>query len=117
LAEVAIGNGRINVAGETLSLDQPVRLQLLARDLILALEVPRGLSVRSRLHGVVTSVTDDDDHAALVRVDVGGPQVIARITASAARELALKAGLVVWVLVKTATLRGHVFRGPAAGAT
>ena len=114
LAEVAVGNGRVNVAAQGLVVDQPVRLQFLARDLILALEVPRGLSVRNRLRGVVASVTEDEGDAALIRVDIGGAQVVARITASATRELGLKAGSLVWVLVKSAMLRGHVFRGPSA---
>jgi len=112
LAEIAVGNGRINVAAQGLAVDQPVRLQLLARDLILALEVPRGLSVRNRLRGVVASVTDDDGDASLVRVDIGGAQVVARITAAATQELGLRPGAAVWVLVKSAMLRGHVFRGP-----
>jgi len=113
-AEVAIGNGRVNIAGEALAVGQPVRLQLLARDLILALEVPRGLSVRNRLRGVVASVADDGHDASLVRIDIGGAQVIARITVQATEELALREGTLVWVLVKSAMLRGHVFHGPAA---
>ena len=113
LAEIGVGTGGISVDAVTLQPGQRVRLQLLARDLLLAIERPRGLSVRNVLQGSVTRVEADGRTAVLVTVDVGGPRLIARVTAAAARELELVAGRPAWVLVKAVTLRGHVFRGAA----
>lgn len=110
LAQLRIGNGRINVDSQQLRPGQQVRLQLLARDLILALQAPQGLSVRNSLHGTVIGLRADDPHATLVEVDVGGVILLARITNSAVRELQLRTGLALWVLVKAVTLRGHVYR-------
>jgi molybdate transport system ATP-binding protein len=112
LAQVAIGGNVLHVDATGLAIGQRVRLQLLARDLILAVEVPRGLSVRSSLQGVVVGIAPDDPATVLVSVDVGGPEVVVRVTATAATELGLRAGLPVWVLVKSVTLRGHVFGAP-----
>jgi molybdate transport system ATP-binding protein len=87
-----------------------VRLQLLARDIILATQPVQGLSVRNALAGTVTALRDDDYGAVLVNVDVGGATVLARITEEARRALALRPGDAVWTLVKAVSTRGHAFR-------
>ena len=89
-----------------------VRVQLLARDIILATEKPQGLSVRNMLQGVVSEMSPDEDDAVLVKVDIGGATVLARITAEAATALNLRPGSPVWVLVKAVSTRGHAFRAP-----
>jgi molybdate transport system ATP-binding protein len=109
LAQLKLGNGQLSVDAQGLLVGQQVRLQLLARDLILALEAPKGLSVRNMLQGTVTEVRDDDSNAVLVSVDVGGVTLVARITNSAARDLEIRVGLMLWVLVKAITLRGHIY--------
>lgn len=113
LAQLQLGHGQISVDAHGLSMGQQVRLQLLARDLILALEPPRALSVRNILHGVVAEVRADDANATLVAVDVGTVILLARVTNSAARDLQLRPGVKLWVLVKAITLRGHVYPGPS----
>ena len=115
LAQIEIGRQEMYVDAEGLTGGQPVRLQLLARDLILSLDAPRGLSVRNALQGVVTNIVPDGANAALVEVDVGGARLISRVTRLAVDELSLRAGLALWVLVKAVTTRGHVFAGSSAG--
>ncbi len=118
LAEVGIGAGRIRVERAALHAGQRVRVQLLARDLIVAIERPRGLSVRNELQGTVTAVETEDPGSVLVTVDVGGARLLARVTTAATRELGLAAGQPLWVLVKAVTLRGHLFAetaGPVGG--
>jgi len=105
LGQISVGHGRLQLPTAALQPGQPVRLQLLARDLILALGTPRGLSVRNRLAGVIVAMQDDDAHSVLVSVDVGGPILLARVTALSAAELELRIGLPLWVLVKSVTLR------------
>jgi molybdate transport system ATP-binding protein len=111
LAQVRIGDGVLNVDASELALGQRARMQLLARDLILALQPPHGLSVRNMLSGVITRLEPDDPHAVLVHVDIGGIELISRVTLPAARELNLQAGLALWLLVKAVTLRGRVYHG------
>jgi molybdate transport system ATP-binding protein len=90
-----------------------VRVQLLARDVILATEPPHALSVRNCLEGTVVDVTDDDDEM-LVRVDIGGATVLSRVTRAAVDALRLQRGSRVWVLIKAVSLRGHALRRPGA---
>jgi molybdate transport system ATP-binding protein len=100
LATVQIGQqSQLRVTNSALVRGQRVRLQLLARDLILAIEEPRGLSVRNQLRGTVVSITRDAG-ADLVAVDVGGATLLSRITPAATRELDLTVGATVWALVK-----------------
>lgn len=90
-----------------------VRVQLLARDVILATEPPHALSVRNALEGTVVEVTDDDDEV-IVRVDIGGANVLSRVTRAAVDALKLQRGSHVWALIKAVSLRGHTFRRPEA---
>ena len=87
-----------------------IRVQLLARDIIVATEPPRGLSVRNALQGVIAEFADDVGIAVLVKVDIGaGAAVLAPVTRRAMQDLALRPGLPVWVLVKAVSARGHAF--------
>jgi len=115
LARLRIGANEILVSTNGLQLGQRVRVQLLARDLILATELPRSLSVRNILQGTVVSTVPDDARTRQIEIDIGGPIVIARVTEDASRELRIQPGSKVWVLVKTVSLRGHVF--PASRET
>jgi molybdate transport system ATP-binding protein len=114
LARMRLGTGHLTIEAEGVRVGQRLRVQLLARELILAVEAPRGLSVRSALEGVVRSIVPDDARSRLVEIDIGGASVIVRVTAAASTELALAVGRGVWVLVKTVSLRGHVYQ--TAGA-
>jgi molybdate transport system ATP-binding protein len=109
LAVVCIGEARLSVNKPQVRVGTRVRVQLLARDLILAIEPPRGLSVRNVIQGCVLDVSRDDDETDLVRVDVGSAVVMARVTRAATQELKLTSGRSVWVLVKAVSMRSHLF--------
>jgi molybdate transport system ATP-binding protein len=108
-AELAVGAGALQVSLRDVAPGARVRLQLLARDVILATQPVQGLSVRNALASTVIAISDDDFGAALVRVDVGGAIVLARITQDARRALRLRPGDAVWTLVKAVSTRGHTF--------
>jgi molybdate transport system ATP-binding protein len=112
LARITVGTGELKADAHSLRVGQRVRLQLLARDLILSLHAPTGLSVRNALQGHITQLRDDD-HAVLADIDVGGVTLVSRITRAAAQELALHERMPIWVLVKAITLRGHLFNAGA----
>ncbi len=116
IAEMQVGGGILNVSVRDASPGSRVRVQLLARDIILATEAPRGLSVRNELQGVVVRLSPDEADAVLVTVDVGGTQVLSRVTQGAVESLGLREGVHVWVLVKAVSTRGHAFRvAPSPG--
>jgi molybdate transport system ATP-binding protein len=110
MADLRVGAGVLNVSVRGVGVGEHMRVQLLARDIILAVEAPRGLSVRNELRGVVVALVEDEDEAVLVTVDVGGANVLSRVTRSAVGALGLRVGMAVWVLVKAVSTRGHAFR-------
>lgn len=115
MADVQLGGGVLHVSLQDARVGARIRVQLLARDIILATEQPRGLSVRNALAGVITEFADDVGNAVLVKVDIGsGAALLARVTRHAMQDLGLRSGLRVWVLVKAVSARGHAFA--AAGA-
>jgi molybdate transport system ATP-binding protein len=110
-SELAVGSGRLQVSLREAPVGARVRIQLLARDVILAVQPVQGLSVRNALAGTVRSLTDDEHGGVLVSVDVGRDAlVLARITQTARQALKLRAGDAVWALVKAVSTRGHTFR-------
>ncbi len=115
LTRVGVGGGELKVlsaAGAAGAAGAKLRVQLLARDLIVATREPQQLSVRNILTGVVTAVTGDEGDADLDAIDIGGTIIMARVTRAATRELKLTAGLPVWALVKAVSLRSHFTRVP-----
>jgi molybdate transport system ATP-binding protein len=110
LAEVPLGRaGSLRIPATGLAEGQSVRLQLLARDLIVATEEPRSLSVRNRLRATVVSIQQEPGDQCLVLLDAGGLPLLARITRDACEELTLGSGTEAWVLVKALSLIGHIF--------
>jgi molybdate transport system ATP-binding protein len=111
LAEVTLGNGTLRIPADGVAPGQRLRVQLLARDLILATQEPRGLSVRNQLRGRVVAIAPGSG-GDLLRIDIGGHEVLARITRAATQELGLVPGSEVWVLVKAVQAGGHSFATP-----
>jgi molybdate transport system ATP-binding protein len=114
LMRVKLGRGELKVEGANGAVGAKLRVQLLARDLIVATQEPRHLSVRNILTGVITTVTSDDADSDLVAIDIGATLIMARVTKAATRELGLAPGLPAWALVKAVSLRGHSFAAPTA---
>lgn len=112
LTAVRVGNGVINVSLPNARHGAQVRVQVLARDVILATQLPEGLSVRNMLAGTIVQIVADDAQTDLVHVDVGGSVLLARVTRAASVALGLSVGMSVWTLVKAVSIRGHAFLAP-----
>ncbi len=109
LTRVQVGHGELNVKLADMPVGTRLRVQLLARDIIVATQPAQSLSVRNSLRGVIAAIAGDPDDSDLITIDVGGTAVMARVTHAATRELNLAIGLPVWALVKAVSLRGHLF--------
>ncbi len=110
LATLRVGDAELTVEADGAAAGQRIQIQVLARDVIVATEPPRGLSVRNVVPARVVSVAPDTGRAVLVELDIGRTAtLLARITERAATELALAPGRTVWALIKAVSLRGHVF--------
>lgn len=114
LTRVRVGNGQLNVQCKGLAVGTALRVQLLARDIIVSTQMPQHLSVRNNLAGVVASIEGDHGESDLVAIDIGGPRILARVTKAATRDLALRPGMTAWALVKSVSIRVHPFGAAAA---
>lgn len=114
MADVQLGQGSLYVSLAGVPVGARVRVQLLARDIILATQKPQGLSVRNELRGRITKLSADAADGVLVELDIGGATLLSHITQEAALALHLGPGVQVWALAKAVSTQGHVFRSEAA---
>lgn len=88
-------------------LGQHVRVRVLARDVSLALTRHSGTSILNTLPAVVTELADDAHPALLlVRLNVGGSPLVARLTRRSAKHLELAPGKLVYAQIKAVALVG-----------
>lgn len=105
LVRVDFAGGSLWARNTGLSLGRKVRVRVLARDVSLAAEQPGPSSIQNLLPAVVDAVADDDHPAlALVRINVGQSQLVARLTRRSAAALGIAAGQPVWAQVKSVAL-------------
>ncbi len=103
-------------------LDLPVgaalRVRIRARDVMIALAPPTGLSALNVLPGVVAEIGRTDGPIVEIRLDCAGDALIARLTRRSVETLALAPGRPVCAVIKSIAFDHHAFAGaaPAAGA-
>lgn len=105
LARLDFADGAFWTRDQGLALQDTARLHILARDVSIAREKPAQSSIQNILAGRIDRCVDDDaPGSVIVRVLIGETPLLARITARAVAELALKPGDTVWVQVKSVAL-------------
>ena len=105
LLRVQCGDASLWVRDPGLALGQTVRVRILARDVSIARAPSGDSSILNTLPARVLSVGDDEHPAlALVKLQVGGAALLARLSRRSVHELGLAPELLVWVQVKTAAL-------------
>jgi len=82
----------------------PLRIRIHARDVALATERPRGLSIRNVLQARILRIDVDESEHADVLLEVDGQHLRSRITRDALDELGLAAGQPVFALIKSVAL-------------
>lgn len=88
-----------------LAVDRPVRLQVLARDISLALAPNHDQSIQNLIPARVTGIAADQiPGTSLVRLAAGGTPFLARLTSRAAHQLQLTEGKDVWMQIKTVAI-------------
>jgi molybdate transport system ATP-binding protein len=84
-----------------------VRVRILARDVSIALEQVTGTSIQNCLSATVEQLAGDHHPAlSLVRLNMGGSPLTARLTQRSAVGLGLAPGMAVWVQIKAVALIG-----------
>lgn len=86
---------------------QALRLKVQARDVSLSLEPPGPSSILNRLPVTVQALADAEHPAqVLVRLELGGQPLLARITRYSCDQLSLRPGLALWAQIKAVALLG-----------
>ncbi len=87
-----------HVAGEA---GRAVRIRIAAQDVILSRTRPKGLSALNILPATVEALHEGQGPGVLVRLDLGGEFLLARVTRRSAQALDLQAGLAVHAVLKS----------------
>ena len=105
LARVQFAGGVVWLRDTGLPIGRKVRLRILARDVSITTEEPRGTSIQNLLPCVVQALAPDT-HPSQMRVQLacGQTTLLARVTARAAHTLGLAPGKAVWAQVKSVAL-------------
>ncbi len=105
LARLDFADGAFWTRDQGLTVQDTARLHILARDVSIAREKPVQSSIQNILAGRIDRCVDDDaPGSVIVRVLIGETPLLARITARAVADLALRPGDAVWVQVKSVAL-------------
>ncbi|MBV1931755.1 MAG: molybdenum ABC transporter ATP-binding protein [Porticoccaceae bacterium] len=105
LTSLAFKSGQVSVSYNGLPIDHKARLRVCARDVSLALIPPQQISISNSFPVRIVSIDPDRDPSQmLVRCDVGGQSLLARITRRSVHILDIKPDKIVYAQVKSVAL-------------
>lgn len=106
LTELSSNAGALWVSRVNKPVGRPQRVQILARDVAIALSPPLDSSVNNCLAVTIAGISDDPNPGhALLQLDAGGERLLSRITRRSCERLALAPGAQVYALIKGVSLR------------
>jgi molybdate transport system ATP-binding protein len=117
LTRLALGDAAISVPQIDLPVGTRVRVRIRARDVIVAVQPPQGLSALNVLPGRVAEVAPGAGPSRNIRIELATGSLLARVTERSEVELGLVPGRAVFAIVKSVALDRHNLSGapPDAG--
>lgn len=106
LTHIVVGSRSLLLPRFDMPLGAGVRVRVRARDVMLALAPPVGLSVQNALEAVVTEISKEPGPYAEIKVDADGIMLLARVTRDSVQRLDLAAGRRVYALIKSVAIDG-----------
>jgi len=107
LARADFAGGQFWVRDAGFPIGRPVRVRVLARDVSLALEKQTGTSILNTLPATVVEIANDTHPAlVLVKLQLGGSPLVARLTKRSVANLDLQPGDAIWAQIKAVALIG-----------
>lgn len=100
LATLGFDGGKLTVGNFDAQLGERVRVRIRAREVSIALEAPRNISIQNMLRGRIAAIDNPRGSSVNVSIMVGAATLRARITRRSARQLALVPGAEVYALIK-----------------
>jgi molybdate transport system ATP-binding protein len=104
LATLAFEGGTLTATGVDALIGEPVRVRIRARDVSLALERPRRISIQNVLEGTIVEIGAGSNGIVDVAIAVGAATFRSRVTRRAVEQLGLAKGVPVYALVKAVSL-------------
>ncbi|WP_299878756.1 molybdenum ABC transporter ATP-binding protein [uncultured Sulfitobacter sp.] len=104
LSTLAISAGQLELPGVRAEIGARVRLRVLAQDVILSKDQPRGLSSVNVLPVTVEDVHPGDGPGAAIALKAGADRLLARVTARAVDEMGLAPGMACHAILKATTV-------------
>lgn len=104
LSYLDFAGGRFSVARNTLPVGHHARLRVLARDVSITLRPQTDTSILNIFPATIDGLLEEDPAQMLVRLDMGGSPLLARITRKSSNALDLAPGKQVYAQVKTVAL-------------
>jgi molybdate transport system ATP-binding protein len=103
--------GELRVPRLDLPVGTALRVRIRARDVMIALTPPEGLSALNVLPGTVAEIAAGDGPIVQMRLDCAGEALIARLTRRSVDTLGLIPGLKVHAVIKSIAFDQHAFAG------
>jgi molybdate transport system ATP-binding protein len=98
------GIAEIRVPQLNAAIGKPVRLQISARDVMLATSRPEGLSALNILPATIIEIGEPAQGMVDIRLDCGGVTIVSRITVLSRDVLGLQTGKIVHAIIKSVAL-------------
>jgi molybdate transport system ATP-binding protein len=107
--------GELRVPYIELPVGAAVRVRIRARDVMIALQPPQGLSALNVLPGTIAEIAGGDGPIVQMRLDCAGEALVVRLTRRSVETLGLEPGKAVHAVIKSIAFDHHAFAG-ATGA-
>ncbi len=104
LMRIDFAGGSVQVPHDKESIGERLRLRIMARDVGLTLAPQQDTSILNQLGAQVTEASGEEQPHVMVRLDVGGTPLLARITRRSRDELQITPGKQVWAQVKAVAI-------------
>src|ERR1044071_1537244 len=101
--------GELRVPHLEMPVGAALRVRVRARDVMIALSPPEGLSALNVLPGTVTEIGSSDGAIVDIGLDCAGEALIARLTRSSVERLGLEPGRQVYAVIKSIAFDHHAF--------
>jgi molybdate transport system ATP-binding protein len=107
LTQLSLGDQTLTVPHIARGVGEKVRVRIDARDVMLAMSRPVGISANNVLAGVITEIHSSHGPHADVQLLLGEAKLTARVTRRSLERLQLAAGAQAFAVVKSVTIGGH----------
>jgi molybdate transport system ATP-binding protein len=109
--------GELRVPRLDLPVGAALRVRVRARDVMIALAPPEGLSALNVLPGTIAEIAGGDGPIVQMRLDCAGEALVARLTRRSVETLGLLPGLKVYAVIKSIAFDHSAFAGAMPGTS